>query len=544
MFRSLKYLYIFLILFSTKINSLDYVISQPLKSQAQVSLIDKKTSNINIIYMPPAAEYKYYRTIGDGIKQETESTNNIYRIRTPLIDDPNKQLNLLKRVIDDGKVDVIIISPHNPELIKKQLERAVNMGIVVLIINSDIPDFTTKVHAVVGYNQRIATNKAGLYLIDNHSQKNLNIGILEGSPGYHSTERVKGFENSIKNINNFTILERRDAKWNIEGGFNATLDMLMDNTSINTIFATNDYEILGAISAAKLLGRNDIIFLGNDGDNSALDMINRGKLDGTVNTYPFRMGRISVQVALDILSKRSTGGFVEIPTTMAAKRSTPPHERLITVPKKLTLVSEVPSELIYNILNEVYTPYEIVIDRERTPFVRGLAKLRRGSGDIILAGGYPGVVDNVYFPLWHFGIDSVSALYNRSVMDIFDEKELKNLKIGMLRSYNLDRYLYSDIKIMELNNRDSAFNMLENRRIDVYIDTKSEIDRLIDTKNINITVSDLKQTEFIKIRNYIAFKNSETGRELARIFDEEFPKLIFSGKLKKIYKKWNMQYPF
>lgn len=527
----------------THIYPVDYTISQTLISQADVSLIDKKYTNINIVYMPPAAEYKYYRTIGKGIELESENTINNYKTRTPLIDDPNKQYDLLKRVLDGGQVDVIIISTHNPVLISPLLERAVNSGIIVVIVNSDIPDFNTPVHAVVGYKQRKATEKPAQYLIENYHKKNLKIGVLEGSPGYHSTERVSGFVKGIKDIKNFNIISSINAKWNIEGGFKATLDMLSTFPVINTIFATNDYEILGSIAAAKLLNREDIIFLGNDGDNSALDMINRGMLDGTVNTYPELMGRISVKVALDLLQNSISGGFVEIPTTLKVKQTTN-VSIVIKLPEVIELITEKPSGFILDILHEIYTPYSIKINPINSPFVRGLAKLRRSKGEVVLIGGYPGAIKDVYFPLWHYGTDSVSALYNHHVMDIFNEKELKNLKIGMIRSYNLDRYLYSDIQIMELNNRDNAINMLEHSRIEAYIDTKSEIKDLLHKHKINLEVSDLKLTDFIDIRNYLAFKDSDIGRELAWIFDEEFPKLIYSGKLREIYKKWNKQYPF
>lgn len=535
--------FILLSLMITRIFAVDYSISQPLISQADVSLIEKKYTNINIVYMPPAAEYKYYRTIGKGIELGAKTTINNYKIRTPLIDDPNKQYDLLKRVLDGREVDVIIISTHNPVLISPLLERAVTMGIVVIIVNSDIPDFNTKVHAVVGYNQRTATERPAKYLIDQYKTENLKIGILEGSPGYHSTERVEGFLNGIRGIDNFRILTRENAKWNVEGGFNATLTMLKDYPSINTIFATNDYEILGSISAAKLLGRKDITFWGNDGDSSALDMVRKGVLDGTVNTYPELMGRISVKVAMDILQHKTSGGFVEIPTTLEVKQ-TSINTSEKELPREIELITEKPAGFILDILEEIYTPYSIKLTTTTSPFVRGLAKLKSGDGDIILTGGFPGVVEDVYFPLWHYGVDSVTALYNPNVMDIFDEKELKNLKIGVIRSYNLDRYLYSDVNILELNNRDNALHMLEHNRIDVYIDIKSEIEELLDSHNINLGVSKFTQTDFIQIRNYLSFKDSDIGRELAWIFDEEFPKLIYNGKLREIYKKWNRNYPF
>ena len=96
------------------------------------------------------------------------------------------------------------------------------------------------------------------------------------------------------------------------------MDLLQANPDVDTLFAANDYMIMGAALAAKALGRN-VTLLGNDGDSAALEQIRDGIITATVNTTPFVMGEIAFQVTMDAINGKFAGGFVETPTTIVDK---------------------------------------------------------------------------------------------------------------------------------------------------------------------------------------------------------------------------------
>ena len=62
----------------------------------------------------------------------------------------------------------------------------------MIIVNSDIANFPTPVHGVVGYSQRNGTFAEGEYILDKFGDE-AKVGVLEGLPGYHSTERIGGY---------------------------------------------------------------------------------------------------------------------------------------------------------------------------------------------------------------------------------------------------------------------------------------------------------------------------------------------------------------
>lgn len=265
-----------------------------------------------IAYMPPGTEFPYYLAIGEGIKAKAAELGvETFMLAPQSGADIEGQIGMLQDVLTQG-VDGIILSTHDEKAAAPLVRQAVESGVAVVIVNSDIADFPTPVHGVVGYQQRKGTEKIGEYaieLVDGQAT----IGVIEGLPGYHSTERVGGFLDAVEGEDGMEVVESLPGDWNVEGGNRAGMDMLQANPEIDMIFAANDYMAIGADQAADELGR-EIIILGNDGDTQALEEIHAGDWQATVNTTPFEMGETVLQVMMDCLNNEFGGFYVETPT--------------------------------------------------------------------------------------------------------------------------------------------------------------------------------------------------------------------------------------
>jgi ribose transport system substrate-binding protein len=297
----------------------EYPAPQPLKEGAQADISKlKNDGSVTIAYMPPATEFNYYIAIGEGIKAEAAKAGvETFMLAPQSGADINGQMGMIQDVIT-RKVDAIILSTHDEAAAAPLVKQAVDAGIAVIIVNSDIANFPTPVHAVVGYSQRKGTHKLGEYLLNKLGGKPAKVAIIEGLPGYHSTERVGGFRDAVEGKPGIEIKASLPGGWNVEGGNTAGMDLLQANPDIEVMFAANDYMIMGAAQAAKALGRQ-VMLLGNDGDTAALEQIAEGQIAATVNTTPFVMGQIALTVALDTLNNKFQGGFVETPTTIVDK---------------------------------------------------------------------------------------------------------------------------------------------------------------------------------------------------------------------------------
>ncbi len=307
------------VLAGTPAFAIDYPAPQPLKDGAQADNSKiAKSDKIVIAYMPPATEFNYYIAIGEGIKSAAAAANvETFMLAPQSGADINGQMGMIQDVMTKN-VSAIILSTHDEAAAAPLVKQAIEKGIAVVIVNSDIANFPTPVTGVVGYSQRKGTAKLGEYFLGKNAGKGAKIGIIEGLPGYHSTERVGGFLDAVKDKPGMEVKASIAGGWNVEGGNTAAMDLLQANPDVDTLFAANDYMIMGAALAAKALGRT-VTLLGNDGDSAALEQIRDGSITATVNTTPTVMGEIAFQVTMDAINGKFAGGFVETPTTIVDK---------------------------------------------------------------------------------------------------------------------------------------------------------------------------------------------------------------------------------
>jgi ribose transport system substrate-binding protein len=268
--------------------------------------------------MPPATEFNYYMAIGAGVKDQAAKVGaDTFMLAPQSGSDINGQMGMIQDVISK-KVDAIILSTHDESAAAPLVKRAVEQGIAVIIVNSDIPNFPAPVHGVVGYAQRKGTYKMGMYVAGMFKGVG-KVGALEGQPGWHSTERIGGYMDAIKQFPGMQVVASMPTAWNVETGNSVMLDMLQAHPEINIVVAANDYEAIGAAKAAESMNRKDIAIFGNDGDTTGMEEIYAGRWNGTANTTPFVMGQVVMQVAFDCLNGKYPGGWTETPVVIVDK---------------------------------------------------------------------------------------------------------------------------------------------------------------------------------------------------------------------------------
>lgn len=285
-------------------------------SQSTAPVAYKQGDPVRIAYMPPATEFNYYMAIGEGINVAAEELGvETFMLAPQSGSDIATQMKMIQDAITQ-EVDAIILSTHDEKAAAPLVQQAIDKGIAVVIVNSDIAAFPSPVNAVVGYHQRKGTNNLGEYAVDMVGGT-AKVGVLEGLPGYHSTERIGGFLDAFANYPNMEIVATLPTEWNVETGNKAMMDMLQAHPEIELVVTANDYISIGAARAAESLGRDDLLIFGNDGDTTGLEDIANGRWTATVNTTPFIMGKVALKVAMDVLNGVYPGGWTETPTVIA-----------------------------------------------------------------------------------------------------------------------------------------------------------------------------------------------------------------------------------
>lgn len=292
----------------------DYPAPKPITSQAPVDKLAYVQGEVPVIaFMPAGTEYPYIMAVGEGIKAAAAELGvEVVTLAPQSGSDINGQIGKLQDAISMG-VDVILINPHDDSAAAPLIEQALDAGIPVFNLNSDSVDFESRLTGVIGYDQYNGNVAQAQMIAEKFKDTKLVIGIIEGLPGYHSTQRCGGFEEGIKSHPNYTIVSHLNGQWNTDGGNTAAMDMIQANPDINLIYCANDMEAMGALTACKTLGRTDITIVANDGNTEYLEAIYDGDVYSTLNTVPYEMGLYACQAALDVLYGKFSGGWVESP---------------------------------------------------------------------------------------------------------------------------------------------------------------------------------------------------------------------------------------
>jgi ribose transport system substrate-binding protein len=270
-----------------------------------------------IAYLPMGTEFNYHLALYEGIKSVPGAES--FLLSPYSGSDQAAQLGMLQDVTSRDDVDAILLISFDEHSLAPLVQKAVDAGKVVIIINSDIPNYPTPVDGVVGVTQRAANKALAQWAVEQAGGEPRQVGILDGEPSYLATERAGGFEDGIAGTN-WTVTARVSGGWSVEKGNTAAMDLLQAHPEIGVLFASNDYMAEGAALAAKALGRDDLIILGYDGDTAAIESIAEGGgVTATTDTNPVAMGAMAAQYAIDLLNKEAEVGFVDAPTQIVTK---------------------------------------------------------------------------------------------------------------------------------------------------------------------------------------------------------------------------------
>lgn len=223
----------------------------------------------------------------------------------------NKQVQDIQKMID-RKVDVIIISPIDPESVIPVVEKADAKNIPVILLDRKINSekYTTYIGAD---NLEIGKQAANYILSDSKTDKKV-IEIRGDDQSSPTIERSFGFQEIIRNNPNTDLI--KTFKGLPVDAFRKTLDSL-GNQSLY-VFAFNDELAANAWQVARNKGlENQIKFIGVDGLNTkdgGIQMVLDGKLNATL-LYPTG-GAEAIETAIKIYNGVAVPKRIKLSTTI------------------------------------------------------------------------------------------------------------------------------------------------------------------------------------------------------------------------------------
>ena len=277
----------------------------PVKKGYSLSAVEKSISN------------EFWRSLKEGYEKAAENVNAVSGI-TIKVDatsdegDETGQQTMVENAINQG-VSAIMASPISDANLTAAVENAQDAGIPVVNVNDAV---IAKAEYYVGPNAYQNGQLAAEWVSKKLGDKG-DVAIVIGmAKAFAARERTNGFKDWIKEHNSgLNVVAEQNADWDRQKAKELASTWIIQNPELKAIFCNNDDMALGVVEAVEEADA-DILVVGVEGIGEAYDSIRAGKLDATVDSFPYYMSQVATEVTLRVLSGQKVGRVTSTPQAL------------------------------------------------------------------------------------------------------------------------------------------------------------------------------------------------------------------------------------
>lgn len=209
--------------------------------------------------------------------------------------DPAKERSNVEDLLQVGIV-ALLINPTDSDAVVKTVEAANEKNVPVITLDRQSSGGQVTSH-ISSDNIKGGAMAGEFALKQLEGQEKINVVELQGIPGASATrDRGQGFHSILDIKENVTFASSQAADFDRQKGLQVTENIIQGNTDIQVVFAHNDEMALGAAKAIKASNINAIV-IGFDGNDDALEAIERGEMTSTVAQQPDLIGSLGVELS-------------------------------------------------------------------------------------------------------------------------------------------------------------------------------------------------------------------------------------------------------
>jgi ABC-type sugar transport system substrate-binding protein len=228
--------------------------------------------------------------------------------------DDEGEIAAIQSMVSQG-VKAIAITPTSPN-VQGELQKAVDKGIKVVLVDNDIPAWNGK-SSVVATDNLAGGKLAGQYLATN-LKPGAKLAILQGVLGNPSLDaRVTGMLDTLGSA--ATVVAKLPTDCDQTKGLNAAQDILTAHPDVTAIYGACGPPVLGALQAIKSAGKSGITVVSFDASPGDVAAILAGNEAASVAQFPAKMGSLGAQTALDAAMGKAVRANVDTGTEMVTK---------------------------------------------------------------------------------------------------------------------------------------------------------------------------------------------------------------------------------
>ncbi|MDX6588247.1 MAG: inositol transport system substrate-binding protein [Solirubrobacterales bacterium] len=241
-----------------------------------------------------AQEIQYFRDWFDGATAQAEELG--WTVESEFGNTtPEQQVQQLENAIVQ-QPDAIVLTPLDEQSVVPVLQQAEEQGIAVITVGATAGDDAGVDSFVARDNVEIGRQKAQ-FVVDELGGKG-KVGVIHGIRGLtFSEEMAQGYEEVLSESSGIEVVDGPYA-----GGFSGDLgletteNLLTANPDLDAIIYDNDDLALGGVEAASArnITPEELIVIGTDGGDAALDAVEAGDIDMTVSLCGYREGASAI----------------------------------------------------------------------------------------------------------------------------------------------------------------------------------------------------------------------------------------------------------
>jgi ribose transport system substrate-binding protein len=253
-----------------------------------------------IAVIPKGSSHEFWKSVKRGSEKAGHEFGVTIKFRGPKYDDDtDSQIKLVELFIRQG-VDAIVLAPNQKEALKPAVQKAVDKGIEVVIIDSAVAGNYHK--SFIATDNYLAGKRAGEELAK-LVNKDSKIMLTRYNKGNSSTDlREAGFEAAMKEAGLSIAIDEYGGA-TVGTTYRSLDNVIANNKDIDAIFAPNESSTVGMLKILEkhnLLGKINVI--GFDNSEAIQSAIDAGNLAGTIEQDPELMGYLGVKAAVDVLN--------------------------------------------------------------------------------------------------------------------------------------------------------------------------------------------------------------------------------------------------
>ncbi|CEN81673.1 ribose ABC transporter substrate-binding protein RbsB [Paraclostridium sordellii] len=273
---------------------------------------DKKTKKIGLIVS--TLNNPFFVDLKKGVEKEAKELGYEVVVLDSQNDPAKEVSNMEDITVKD--VDLVLLNPVDSDSAVASVMIANNANLPVMTV--DRVSNGGKVLSHIASDNIAGGDMAAKFLIDKLGNKG-NIVELEGIAGSSATrDRGKGFEDGIKG-SNLKIIAKQSADFDRTKGLSVMENIIQSKDDINAVFAQNDEMALGASKALEDANMNNVLVVGFDATDDAVDAVKKGTMAATVAQQPILIGETAVKVANKYLNGEKVDDFIPVELQLVTK---------------------------------------------------------------------------------------------------------------------------------------------------------------------------------------------------------------------------------